>query len=116
VLSYLRSQPPIHNMVPAHRYNLLGNVVKATVLANPVGPSAAPPKVSPRGATVENGRYLVEAVALCWACHTQRSEENGALTGPRFGGATGLEDRATPGTCGRRPISRAMRRPAGWAT
>jgi mono/diheme cytochrome c family protein len=78
VVSYLRTQAPVHNMVPAHEYNLLGKIVKATVLANPVGPSAPPPKVSPRGRTLENGRYLVESVALCWACHTQRSEETGS--------------------------------------
>ncbi len=35
VVSYLRSQAPVANPVPAHRYSLLGKVVKATVLANP---------------------------------------------------------------------------------
>jgi mono/diheme cytochrome c family protein len=96
VVSYLRSQPPVHNLVPAHRYTLLGKVVKATVLANPVGPSAPPPKVNPHGPTVENGRYLVESVGLCWACHTQRSEQTGVLTGPRFGGATGFKEPSDP--------------------
>jgi mono/diheme cytochrome c family protein len=97
VVSYLRTQAPVHNMVPAHEYNLLGKVVKATVLANPVGPSAPPPKVNPRGRNLENGRYLVESVALCWACHTQRSEETGQLTGPRFGGATDFKEPSDPG-------------------
>lgn len=97
VVSYLRRQRPVRRMVPAHEYNLLGRVVKATVLANPVGPSGTPPKVSPRGATVENGRYLAEAVALCWACHTQRSQVSGELTGPRFGGATGFTEASDPG-------------------
>jgi mono/diheme cytochrome c family protein len=97
VISYLRSQTPVHNVVPAHRYTLMGRVVKATVLANPVGPSGTPPVTSPRGATVENGRYLVESVALCWACHTQRDMRTGALVGPRFGGATRVEEAADPG-------------------
>jgi mono/diheme cytochrome c family protein len=87
VISYLRSQPPVHNVVPAHRPNLLGNIVVATVLANPVGPKETPPQASPHGATVENGKYLAESVALCWACHTQRDMKTGALVGPRFGGA-----------------------------
>lgn len=91
VVSYLRSQPPVHNLVPMHRYSLLGKVVKATVLANPVGPGETPPKASPHGATLENGRYLVESVALCWACHTQRDMKTGALVGPRFGGTTDFE-------------------------
>jgi len=90
VVSYLRSQPPVRNPVPAHRYRLVGRIVKATVLANPVGPAETPPVVAPRGATVENGRYLAESVSLCWACHTQRNEMTGALTGPRYGGATGF--------------------------
>ena len=96
VVSYLRSQPPVHNVVPAHRYTLLGKAIKATVFANPVGPKEAPPAASPRGATVENGRYLAESVALCWACHTQRDEATGALTGPRYGGATEFVEPSDP--------------------
>jgi mono/diheme cytochrome c family protein len=88
VVSYLRSQPPVHNLVPAHQYNLLGRFVKATVLANPVGPKATPPQRNSHGATVENGRYLVESVANCWACHTQRDNNTGAMVGPHLGGAT----------------------------
>jgi mono/diheme cytochrome c family protein len=54
-ISYLRSQPPIRNPIPDHNYNLLGMIVRATVLANPVGPKSPPPYLSPRWATVENG-------------------------------------------------------------
>jgi mono/diheme cytochrome c family protein len=97
VVSYLRTQPPVHNMVPMHQYTVLGKVIKATMLANPVGPKEAPPKTSPHGATVENGKYLVESVGLCWACHTQRDEKTGQLVGPRFGGATGFTEPADPG-------------------
>ena len=96
VVSYLRSQAPVHNVVPAHVYTPLGKIVKATILADPVGPKGTPPAVSPHGATVENGRYLVESVALCWACHTQRDEKTGELTGPRFGGATDFYEPSTP--------------------
>ena len=90
VVSYLRTQPAVRNPVPAHEYNLLGRIIRATVLAKPVGPAHPPPKASPHGATVENGRYLVESVALCGACHTQRDEKTGAFTGPPLGGATGF--------------------------
>jgi mono/diheme cytochrome c family protein len=91
VISYLRTQAPVRNMVPAHTYSLLGAVVKATVLANPVGPAETPPRQRPRGATVENGRYLAESVALCWACHTQRNMQTGELISPRYSGATAFE-------------------------
>jgi mono/diheme cytochrome c family protein len=93
VISYLRTQPPVQNPIPAHRYNLLGSVVKATVLANPVGPEHPPTATSPRGATLENGRYLAESVSLCWACHTQRDPATGQITGPRYGGATGFVEK-----------------------
>jgi len=94
VVSYLRSQPPVHHEVPMHQYTLLGAIVRATVLANPVGPRETPLAKSPRGATIENGRYLAESAALCWACHTQRSPQTGALIGPRYGGAIAFEESA----------------------
>ena len=96
VVSYLRTQPPVRNAVPAHRPSLLGRIVLATVLASPVGPKEPPAQVSPSGANIENGRYLTEAVANCWACHTQRNMATGALSGPRFGGATGFMDERNP--------------------
>jgi cytochrome c2 len=84
-------------MVPAHQYTPLGKVLKATIFGKPTGPKETPPVTNPRGPTVENGRYLVESVALCWACHTQRDPQTGQLTGPRFGGATGVEEPSDPG-------------------
>lgn len=97
VVAYVKHQPPVRNPVPAHRYNLLGMVVKATVLASPVGPQSPPPVASPRGANVENGRYLVEAVADCGGCHTQRDNATGAAIGAPLAGATGFDHPATPG-------------------
>lgn len=92
VVSYLRTQAPVRNSVPPHQYSIIGTVIKATVLANPVGPSTPPPSQAPRGATVEAGQYLAESVALCWSCHTERSMMTGALTGPRYGGTTGFTE------------------------
>lgn len=97
VVSYLRTQPPVHNMVPMHKFTVLGMVIKATMLANPVGPKQPPPVATPHGATAENGKYLVESVTNCWACHTQRDEKTGQLVGPRFGGATGFVEPGDPG-------------------
>jgi len=92
VVSYLRTQPPVHNVIPPHHFNVLGEIVKATVLSKPAGPATPPLAQSPRGASVENGHYLVESVALCWSCHTERSQMTGALTGPRFGGTKGFRE------------------------
>src|SRR5688572_17705836 len=71
VVSYLRTMSPVKNPVPDHTYTLLGRVIRATALSQPVGPSSAPPPRAPRGLSVENGRYLAESVSLCWACHTE---------------------------------------------
>lgn len=95
VISYLRTQEPVRHPVPAHQPNLLGRIVMATVLAAPVGPKSTPPPRNPQGATVENGRYLVESVANCWACHTQRDHNTGAMVGPHMGGAT-MADELNP--------------------
>lgn len=97
VVSYLRTQAPVRHAVPPHDFRLLGKVVKATLLANPIGPAGTPPVHAPRGASVETGHYLVESVALCWACHTQRSKKTGKLIGPRFGGGNGIEEPSDPG-------------------
>jgi mono/diheme cytochrome c family protein len=96
VVSYLRTQAPVRNDVPWHSYTVLGKVVKATVLANPVGPRSTPPAVSPRGATVENGRYLAAAVATCQGCHTRRNLATGDLIGPEFSGTDRFTDDADP--------------------
>jgi mono/diheme cytochrome c family protein len=92
VVSYLKSQPPVHNPVPMHEYNVLGKILRATMLANPLSPKETPAAKSPRGATVENGRYLVESVANCGSCHTQRDPKTGAFTGPKLGGSIGFEE------------------------
>jgi mono/diheme cytochrome c family protein len=97
VVAFLRTQSPVRNPVPPHHFNPIGKVVKATVLAKPVGPATPPPARAPRGASVETGRYLVESVTLCWTCHTQRNQMTGALTGPRFGGTTGFTESDDPG-------------------
>jgi len=94
VISYLRTTAPVRHQVPAHELNLLGNVVRAWVIA-PVGPKATPPKHAPRAADAENGRYLAHHVANCVSCHTRMDTRTGELVGPLFGG--GAEHPATNG-------------------
>ena len=82
--------------MPDHHYNMLGKIVRATVLSKPVGPKTQPPHDSPRGPTAENGRYLAGSVANCWACHTQRDPNTGALTGALYTGANNFTDEENP--------------------
>ena len=65
-------------------------------LGDPVGPAGTPPRQSPHGATVENGRYLAGSVANCWACHTERNLNTGELLGPRFSGSRNFADDNDP--------------------
>jgi len=91
VISYLRSQAPVKNAVPDHEFTPLGKVIKATMFATPVGPTGTPPAVSPRGANVENGKYLAHSVALCQSCHTTRDKKTGKFTNAEFSGTTEFE-------------------------
>src|SRR5262245_37316112 len=96
VVSYLRSQSPVHSPVPSHHYNLLCKIVRATILSKPVGPKTPPPQATPHGPTVENGRYLAGSVANCWACHTQRDPNTGELTGAMYAGSSEFQDEDNP--------------------
>lgn len=95
VISFLRSQRPVHNVVPPNDVNLLGKAVLA-MLIRPRGPSAPPPARSPGGATVERGRYLATSVADCGGCHTQRNMLDGSLTAPPFSGGFTFTDPNDP--------------------
>lgn len=96
IVSYLRSQPAVHHPVPAHEYTMLGRIVRATVLAKPMGPTGTPLESAPRGMGVEAGGYLAGSVAICWACHTDRDPNTGQLVGERFSGSTSFDDEADP--------------------
>ena len=85
LISFLRSRAPVRNEVPDHRPNLLGKAVLSFAI-EPLGPRAAPPAVSPTGATVERGDYLANGLAACVGCHTARNMRTGAFTGPLFAG------------------------------
>ncbi len=98
LLSFLRSQPPVRNVVADHNLNLLGKAVMAFVM-KPIGPTGTPPAESPApGPTLERGAYLVDAVANCAGCHTKRNMVTGAYTGPRLAGGIPME------TGGAKPI------------
>jgi len=96
ILSFLRSQQPVRNVVPDHALTLLGKAVMAFMI-KPVFPSAPPAAASPpEGPTLERGAYLVAAVANCAGCHTTRSMVTGAYTGPRLAGGFEMETSGNP--------------------
>jgi mono/diheme cytochrome c family protein len=89
VISFVRSQGPVVNRVPANRLTALGKALMAFVIT-PEGPAAPPPTKSPAGPSVERGEYLAVKVASCVECHTNR-DDRGALVGPHFAGGQRME-------------------------
>lgn len=92
VISYLRSQKPIHYKVPENHLNMIGYAVKA-FMVKPVGPKGPIVYMVQQDTTAEYGGYLVNNVANCSGCHTQRSLA-GEFTGAYLAGGNPME---TPG-------------------
>ena len=95
LISFLRSQAPVHHEVAPHDVNVLGRVVKAFVLT-PRGPSAPPVKHVEPAATPEYGRYLANSVANCVGCHTKIDMRTGEFVGPKFGGGMPHQSHLNP--------------------
>jgi mono/diheme cytochrome c family protein len=86
LISFLRSQKPVHREVPKHELTFMGKAVMA-FLIKPIGPKGTPPKHTPaEEPTVERGEYVATSVAVCAECHTRRNRIDGSFTGQRFAG------------------------------
>jgi mono/diheme cytochrome c family protein len=96
VISYLRSRPAIRHEIPPHDFTLLGRFAKAFLL-EPRGPTQPIRATVTTAPTAEYGEYLVNTVANCVGCHTQRSLRTGEPTGPILGGGMEIESHAAPG-------------------
>ncbi|MEO5995501.1 MAG: hypothetical protein ABIN89_02300 [Chitinophagaceae bacterium] len=97
ILSYLRHQPPVQNLVPQNSFNLVGKVVNAFLL-KPVGPSEEMPKVVKADTSTTYGRYLANNVANCRGCHTNLDLMTGAFTGENYAGGLEFETSTDSGT------------------
>lgn len=94
IISYLRTQAPVKNQVPAHKLNMLGKVVNA-FLIKPVGPAGPIPENVQPDTTVAYGKYLVTNVTNCGGCHTKRSK-TGAIIGAFLAGGNPMKNGNTP--------------------
>lgn len=86
IISYLRTTPPVHNLVPDHDYNVIGKIL-IRFLIKPVKPTIL--NVQP-DTTAEYGRYLAYNVMNCNGCHTNRSS-TGEFIGEPFAGGHSWE-------------------------
>lgn len=97
VISFIRSQPPIKHTVPETDLNFIGKAVKA-FLMKPVGPDQAIQASIAADTTATYGKYLVNNVANCKGCHTNRNLFTGAYTGPELAGGLKFESTTEPGS------------------
>lgn len=94
VISYLRTQKPVKSIVPKHKLNVLGNMVKA-FMVKPVGPSGQIPDSVKKDTTAAYGKYLALSVAECNGCHTER-DMAGAFIGEPFAGGAPMQEKGFP--------------------
>jgi mono/diheme cytochrome c family protein len=89
VVSYLRTTKPLEHEVPRVEFNLPPGIFPTgNFPTDNTATQAKPLKRSPRGISVANGRYLVESVGDCTACHTPRDMRTGQSGSPMSGGGS----------------------------
>jgi mono/diheme cytochrome c family protein len=82
IISYLRTTPPVRNVVPQHDYNLLGKELMR-FLVKPVVPTIQ--NIGP-DTTAVYGKYLAYNVMNCNGCHTKRGSRGEFIGEPFAGG------------------------------
>ena len=98
IISYLRSQPPVRNVVPENELTLIGKVVKSLSPVFKPRQAVHPRTDSPAElVTRERGEYVARSVANCGGCHTKHDPMSFATVGPEFAGGTEMEPEARPG-------------------
>lgn len=86
IISYLRSTPPVRNVVPDHDYNILGKIL-IRFMIKPVTPIRQ--NIEP-DTTADYGKYLAYNVMNCNGCHTKRGS-TGEFIGEPFAGGSSWE-------------------------
>jgi len=94
VISYLRTQSPVQNVVPENELNFVGKTVRAFLVV-PVGPDGEPAKSVKQDTTAEYGKYLTLYVAECNGCHTKR-DLAGKFIGEPFAGGNDIDGYLAP--------------------
>jgi mono/diheme cytochrome c family protein len=94
ILSYIRTQKPVARKIPAHKLNIIGNIVKA-FLVKPVGPTEKIETAVKPDTTAAYGRYLTLNAANCSGCHTERGL-SGEFTGALLAGGNPMDNGNIP--------------------
>lgn len=91
VISYLRTNKPVHNVVPPRDPNLLGKAILRFVMKPYDNPAVSTLKMA--DTTAVYGGYLTSSVGNCIGCHTNRSPV-GEFVGAPFSGGYVMEEEA----------------------
>jgi mono/diheme cytochrome c family protein len=98
IISYLRTQPAVRNVVPDNKFTIIGKIVKSLAPAFKPRDAISPPQASPAQAmTKERGQYLANYVTNCVGCHTNLDDTTFAPVGPPFAGGEVMEPAKLPG-------------------
>jgi mono/diheme cytochrome c family protein len=98
IVSFLRSQPPVRNVVPENEFTLIGKVIKSVSPMFKPRTMVHPPSVAPEERpTRERGEYLARSVGNCGGCHTRHDPMTFANTGAEFAGGEEMEPALRPG-------------------
>lgn len=88
IISFLRSQESVKNMVEPSKLSFLGKALMALGFIKPVGPINTPPKSVVIDTTATYGSYLAKSVGNCIGCHSEINMMTGALLEPHYAGGT----------------------------
>jgi len=91
IISFLRSQEPVKNVVEPTKYGFLAKALIAFGLFKPEGPKNTPPETVQKAASIEYGKYLAYHVANCKSCHTLM-DASGKYIGKDFAGGNIFPD------------------------
>lgn len=90
IISFLRAQKPVKNVVKRMDLNFLGKAVYA-FLIKPIGPVGDIPKSVTADTTAIYGEYIANKIADCKGCHTERNLMSGEYIGQLFAGGGSFE-------------------------
>lgn len=91
IISYLRTLPPVRNVVKPMDYGFFYRALLAVGMINPEGPKAPPAQFITKEPTEAYGKYLAYNVANCYSCHTEVDMNTGEFIGKDFAGKAYFE-------------------------
>lgn len=95
IIAFLRTQKPVSHQVSRPHYNFWGKLTLAYFL-HPEEQQAPWPNMNPQAPSIKYGQYLVEAIASCRECHTNRSLVTGRYLSEFYAGGMPFEHPTNP--------------------